>query len=174
MYPVALTSERLNTRVFTQGEFDRSGRLERLLIHMLDPQFHLNPTEERQLSELTRVYELIGDKISRAESIQAIINDFQCTRAHAANLFADSSRLYGQMLRVDKKYDRAVIREKLARLAEKAETADDLAESRKCYEAIVKLDALHEHEDEDAKPATDTAPTQVVFTSVTKTLELSK
>lgn len=172
MYPVALMSERLNTRVFTQGEFDRSGRLERLYIHMLDPQFHLNDTEERLLSDLKRVFELISDKVSRADGIQAIMGDFGCTRAHAANLFAEASDLFGRMLQVNKKYDRAVIREKLAKLSEKAEMNEEYGEARKCLEAIVKLDNLFDQEEAPVQERQE--PAQVFFTNDPKVLEIGE
>ena len=140
--------KRLERRVYSRIQFQRAGRLERLLIHMTEPETHkLSDKETRLLHRLQEVYPLISDSGSRADSIDAIMKEFGCTRAHAATLYEDASELFGQMLQVDKRFDRAVLREQLYKLYEMAEAANDFAEARQCLAQIIKLEGLNEKEE---------------------------
>ena len=173
MLPERFLKGRMQVRHYTQGDFDRAGRLDRLYIHMLHPQFHLHAEEDKLLGKLRRVFELTGDLISRKDAVEAIVNDFDCSTQAAVGFYHEASELFGRMLQVNKKYDRAIIREKLAKLAKRAEEAEDNEEARKCYEAIIKLDGL-ENKDDETEPPSEAEPATIIFTNAKKALEITE
>lgn len=139
--------KRLERRVYSRIQFQRAGRLERLLIHMTEPETHkLQPKEQQLLTRLQEVYPLISDTGSRGDAIDNIIKEFHIGRSGASRLYEDCSELFGQMLQVDKRFDRSILREKLYKLYEMAEAASDFAEARQCLALIAKLDGLNEKE----------------------------
>lgn len=140
--------KRLDQRVYSRIQFQRAGRLERLLIHMTEPETHkLKDKEISLLNRLKEVFEIAGDMGSRNDAVNAIMDKMGVRRPAAVNYYEDMSELFGQMLKVDKRFDRAILREKLYRLYEMAEEALDYAEARQCLAQIAKLEGLNEKED---------------------------
>lgn len=139
---------------------------------MINPQYRLMLREEHLLQRLTEAYEVIDKSLSRVNNVNKLADHFGVSYGKASLIYGDTMELFGEILPVNRKYDRALMRERLLLVADAAEEAGDYAEVRQCMRLIMDLDGL------SAPPEKDEAKTpppiaKVFFTNDEEVIEVS-
>lgn len=151
-------------RVFDLVEFKNATKVERMYMYMIEPdRFVLAEEEERYFHILRQSYAVIAefDK-PRGEVIEAINTIKGDFRATAYRIMKDAQSLFGMFEEVDKRVQRAIVREKLKMLAIKAQNQNDGQLEARCYEAMIRLDKLDQS---DGDPVQDTTIPMLEVTS---------
>lgn len=168
-----MRSKKSKIALFTNEQFKKASRIERMHMHLLDPdRFYLPDEDFHYLEKLKLAFAVISNTLSRTEAlkkIEAVLN-IDIRKQDAYKYYNDSRELFGNIIKSNKDFDRLVLREKLVILANTAEAMMNIEEARKCYEAIMKLDALDKHGESDFNPEDFQFPT-IIFSDDPSLLE---
>jgi hypothetical protein len=151
-------------RVFDLVEFKNATKIERMYMYMIEPdRFVLAEDEERYFHILRQSYAVIAEfDRPRGEVIEAINTIKGDFRASAYKIIKDAQALYGMFEEIDKRVQRAIVREKLKMLAMKAQEQNDGQLEARCYEAMIRLDKLDQA---DGDPVQDITIPMLEITS---------
>lgn len=168
-----MSIELSKVRVFTDAIFKKASTIERMYIHLMEPErFILNHTEQVRLQDLKSCFGLVNDQISAADQItliQELIPGIDSWE-NANKLLREMEMLFGVVITRNRDYTRTLYINKLRELASKAESEGDISESRRCIIAAAKLDQLDLPEEEKFDPRNNKIPA-VQFTTDTKALD---
>ena len=162
-----MSTELSKVRVFTDKMFKNATPIERMYIHMMEPErFVLNNTDHVRLEEIKDCFSLVNDKISAAEQIQLILENIRSieTWESANKLLREMETLFGDVVTRNREYTRTLYINKLRSLAAKAEEDGDIAEARRCIQSAAKLDHMDIPEQQQIDPNQFKVP-EVTFTT---------
>lgn len=162
-----MSKKRSQVRIYSQNDFRAANRIERIHIHLMFPDdFHLKESEIVHLERCRGAFAVMSDHFDQATRISRIraIDPDHISIYIACKLMNDAKELFGDIIKVNKKFDRMILREKLIALAKQAEDDKDFAEARRNYMAVMKLDQLHRDDQNVVDPADLQLP-DITFTS---------
>ncbi|MEO7175355.1 MAG: hypothetical protein ABI002_06170 [Saprospiraceae bacterium] len=149
----------LRKRLFTKEQFNAGTRLEKIYMAMLYPgQFYLSEQDFKYQDILKSAFHVMSNNLSRVEAIKNIQalpqleTRSKVSIAYVNQVLNDVQALYGSMIQRNKAWERELIKEKLLALAQKCSEDKQnpfaLDQERRCYEAIIKLGDLSNHDDD--------------------------
>lgn len=123
--------------------------MERLYFHCLFPlDLHLTEHEQRYLKALKKVFSICSYELSyprQRRLIERAVPEAG-TSWRITGLINDAVALFGDMIKINKAFSRAVLREKFLQVARAAHAAGELETERLAYGNIMKLDGLDIHD----------------------------
>jgi hypothetical protein len=158
-------------RLFTEAEYSVADPLERIYMHLLQPdELKLNMYDELRLKNLKIAFAIACEEGSHFTRIKKVSEALDVNSRNAQKWIADSLLLFADILKVNKDLEKAVIREKLVKLAEKANERGDYETELKAWQTVTKLFGLD-------KPEPDSKPkkakfAQVIFTNNPNALKI--
>ena len=168
-----MSIELSKVRVFTDKMFKNASAIERMYIHMMEPErFVLNNTDHVRLEEIKDCFALVSDKISNAEQIKLILETIPSieTWESANKLLREMESLFGDVVTRNREYTRTLYINKLRELAAKAEDEGNITEARRCIQAAAKLDHMDIPEQQKIDPNQFKIP-EVTFTTDVSALQ---
>jgi len=165
----------LKQRAYSDADWKKASRIERFFIYMQEPdRFALTETEYRYFENVQQAFHIVSKKLSLAASINMILESKTIrgidTWYAASKLVNDVQELYGNIIKRNKDFQRAMIIEKLTKLYKKANKEGNITEARRCLMGIAKIDRLDEPDEHVFDPSTFLIPAPI-FTSDPKALE---
>lgn len=158
-------------RVFTEAEYAAADPVERIYMHLLQPdELHLNKYDAQRLDYLKTAFAIACEEASGFERIRKMTAVTGLSERNAHQYILDSIRLFGDVLKVNKDLEKAVIREKLIKLAELAHEKKDYETELKCWTQITKLFGLDKPDQAD-KPKKPRI-VEVIFTNNPNVLKI--
>lgn len=140
----------------SKQEFDALDRVDRILYHVLYPRhFTIGGGDDRYLELMKLAYNILINYPNEQQARKRIQNlepGGDMDLAKVITLIRDTKAFYGRIHPIDIDFERASMRQRLFRLADKAADAGDLETERKTLKTIMDLDALA------ARAKTDTDP----------------
>jgi cell division protein ZapA (FtsZ GTPase activity inhibitor) len=154
-------------QIFTIEDWKEANRLERLYIHLLQPDdFELDYEDEDYLDALKQVWTILGKTMAKMKQVSRIVDLIGVTTRTAFKYIDDAQALFGEILKTDAEMELSVMKERYYRLADKAEKSGDYDTARRCMDSaqtiIEKLEAR--------KPKQQRVFAAVIFTDDPKAL----
>lgn len=160
------TLSRKQRQLFTRHDWNQADRLEKIYIHLLQPEFDLTYEEEDYLDTLKQVWSILGKTMTKMKQVR-LIEEFAGVTTRTAFKYIDEAQaLFGEILKTDAEMELAALKERYYRLADKAEKDGDFDTARRCIESaqglIDKIEAM--------KPKKQRVFATVIFTDDPKAL----
>jgi len=163
-------------RVFTDAAFKNAGKVERMYIHMMNPEFFmLTDTEASRLEQLKDCFALVNHTVSPTEQIRLILETIREIDSWemANKLKNEMEQLFGDIVTRNRDYTRTLYINKLRELSVLAERDEDYAEARRCIVAAAKLDHMDLPEQQKFDPEMNKIP-KAIFTNDISDLEIEE
>lgn len=129
--------------------FKEADRIGRLKMHMMNDRFVLSPIEEDYLATLTTVWTTMTERITQT-GVQKQLNKLMPNKVYRLpKLIADAQALFGDLMKVNKDFERGIQRERIKRHIEKLENDEPkgFMDSIAKFEGLLmKLDGLDKDE----------------------------
>ena len=151
-------------KIFSQEDFDKAGRIDRLYMTMLEPDdFVLTDTDSSYLDILTRAYPIICTGRPSAEVILQIGELEHKWQSQAIKIYKDAQELFGRFEEINPLVMRGIFIAKMQEIANKMQDIvddDELDEHarakagdvmRKCWADIAKVSRLDKIEAKKAQ-----------------------
>lgn len=153
---------RRDKRIYTEAEWKAADALDRLYIHLMEPdRWALNNQDAELLENLRKVWAIICDKRTQRERIRLISEQIQVSERTVVRYIQDATRLFGDILKVDMELELALAYERYMKLYQKALKAKDFDTARRCQDsALVILEKI-----ESRTPRVAKVYAQLIFTS---------
>ena len=121
-------------RVFTEKEYAAADPVERIYMHLLQPdELHLDKYDAQRLDYLKTAFAIACEEASGFERVRKMMAASGLTERNAYQYILDSITLFGDVLKVNKDLEKAVIRERLVKLANLAHEKGDYETELKCW-----------------------------------------
>jgi hypothetical protein len=154
-------------------EFRKLPKLERIYQWLLHPTyFNLKDEDDKYFRRLREVYWILCDTPNRMEQmarINALIPEAN-SKYNTVHLRKDCEKLFGDIMEVHKKFDRALTRQRLELIYERAMDQGDLDTARLTIGNIMRLEGLDVHSTEKVDWSQVELP-PIEFTDNPKALE---
>lgn len=149
-------------RIYSLREWEAADPLDRLYIHLLEPErWNLNPKEEEMLDRLRKVWAIVCEKSTQRARIKLISEQIEVSERTVQRYINDSIRLFGDILRVDMDLELSLAYERYMKLYSKAVKAKDFDTARRCQDsATAILDKI-----EARQPKQQKVYAELIFTS---------
>lgn len=149
-------------RIYSLREWEAADPLDRLYIHLLEPErWNLNPKEEEMLDRLRKVWAIVCEKSTQRARIKLISEQIEVSERTVQRYINDSIRLFGDILRVDMDLELSLAYERYMKLYSKAVKAEDFDTARRCQDsATAILDKI-----EARQPKQQKVYAELIFTS---------
>lgn len=153
-------------RIFKPKDFREASKIDRLYMHLLQPDdFTLNGHEQKHLERLRQVFALVGQEPSDAKAVALVEGAMpELSKSTIYRAIRDMKKLFGEITLRNREFDRQVLGEKLLALALKAEEKSNIKEARRCYQAYAKIWGLDRLDVENFNPQDLEIP-QPIFTT---------
>lgn len=153
---------RLDKRIYTEREWQAADGLDRLYIHLMEPdRWILNDQEDEMLERLREVWAIVCKKSTQRERIKLISEQILVSERTVVKYIQDATHLFGDILKVDMDLELALAHERYMKLYKKALDAKDFDTARRCQDsATVILEKI-----ESRQPRTAKVYAALVFTS---------
>ena len=149
-------------RIYTEREWKDADPLDRLYIHLMEPErWMLSEEEERRLDTLNGVWKIIVKKASPRERIKMIVGTYDCTERSAFRYIQEATKLFMETLDLDHELELRLAYHRFMLLHEKAKAGDDFDGSMRCLERAMKVRA----DLEDRQPRKAKVYAGILFTS---------
>lgn len=137
-----MQSKKLEEKLFTQSDWETAAPLDRLYIHLMQPEeFPLSVAEEIRLEALRETFAVMCSKMSTWRRIKVLRKVFEVSERTIHRYMEDAKYLFGDILKTDAQIELVILKDKYYALAERAELAGDYNTARRCYDsaqAIIK------------------------------------
>lgn len=158
-------------RLFTEAEYAAADPVERIYMHLLQPdELQLNKYDAQRLDYLKTAFAIACEEASGFERIRKFMAASGLSERQSQQYLLDAITLFGDVLKVNKDLEKAVIREKLIKLAQLAHEKGDYETELKCWTQITKLYGLDKPDPAD-KPK-KARFTEVIFTNNPRVLKI--
>jgi hypothetical protein len=134
--------------VFSETDFQSGTRIERLYMHLVEPKRHLLSYEEDEyLNDMRSVWTIMVEQKTQLGRIRLISETIAVSERTVRRYMDDAVFLFGDILKVDKTFELNFFKEWLLKLAEKAETDEDIETARKCIADAAAISQKLEEKD---------------------------
>lgn len=128
--------------LYTKADWDAAAPLDRLYIHLMQPEdFPLSVSEEIRLEALRETFAVMCSKMSNWRRLKVLRKVFEVSERTILRYMEDAKYLFGDILKTDAQIELVLLKDKYYALAERAELAGDYNTARRCYDsaqAIIK------------------------------------
>ncbi|MBL7780698.1 MAG: hypothetical protein JNM22_05725 [Saprospiraceae bacterium] len=133
-------------RIFTIDDWTEASQLERMYIHLMQPdEFPLNAPDEIRLEALRETWAVMCSKQSMWRRMKVLRKVFQVSERTIQRYMEDAKYLFGDILKTDVDIELAILRDKYFALAERCELAGDYTGAKNnlkaAEEVIEKIEA---------------------------------
>lgn len=158
-------------RLFTEKEFKQASRLEKIRMHLLQPELYLCDRDLTYEALLIDAFRLSRQCMSAHEAIKKIqaLEVEPMTYTRAGKILQDSETLFSPLVYRNKEIIRALIIERADALSKKAEADGRLKDAIKALELIAKVEALRA-EDSGENILKELEMPDIAFTNNSKAL----
>lgn len=158
-----------NKRLFTEKEFREASQIERMHMHLLEPdKWVLTETDAEKLVKLRGVWKIIMANLRPMNRIMAIVEGYSCTERYARELITEAGELFMVTIDFDAELERLITRDRYLKIHEKASKDGDYETAMK---ALEKADSILK-EIEISKPKTQKVYAMITPTTDPTALEL--
>lgn len=127
-------------RLFTSEEWEEADPLEKLYIHLMQPdEFPLSASQEVRLETLRQAWAVMCSKMNTWRRIKLIRKVFEVGERTAYRYMEEAQWLFGEVLKTDAEIDLVLLKDKYYSLAERAEMAGDFDTARRCYDSALAI-----------------------------------
>lgn len=131
---------RTKQRIYSLREWEAADPLDRLYIHLMEPErWGLNPKEEEMLEKLRIVWAIVCEKNTQRERIRLISEQILVSERTVSRYIQDALHLFGDILRVDMDLELSLAYERYMHLYEKSKAAEDFDTARRCQDSAVEI-----------------------------------
>lgn len=166
-----MSKKLLNSRLYKQSDWKSASRLERIYIHLMQPEdFALSEKDEDYHEDLKVIFVIIQDELNSSAAIPKIRDVLPNIGSDARlyRMISDCKELYGNIVDSNKKFDRYVVGQKFIEIYKKALEAKEIDVARLALYNYTKLMGL-DQPDEGFDPESINLPT-IVFSDDPKLL----
>ncbi len=129
-------------RIYTQREWEDADPLDRLYIHLMEPErWVLNAYEEDKLDTLNQVWKIIVKKASPRERIKLITNTLGCCDRSAFRHIQEATKLFMETLDLDHDLELRLAYHRFSRLHDEARKAEDWDGARRALDSAMSIRA---------------------------------
>lgn len=161
--------KRLRHRVYSEAEFKAEDRIGKIYISLLQPNdFQLNAQDDIHLERMRKVWTIMLANDTQKARIKLISEVMGINERNVKAIMDDAQYLFGDILRVDSEFEKALIVERQWQLFKKAKKAKDYEGASKILDRITKLKG-YDREDGGIKREDLELP-EITFTSNPKAL----
>lgn len=117
-------SKKKKIEVYSLADFNKATRLDRIRMHMIEPErFQLDYDDQDYYEGMQKAYHMVFDNMRESQAVKMIQNEITGfeTWYKAKRLLSDVQLLFGEFVEKNRDLRRAILVEKLYRMAEKAE-----------------------------------------------------
>jgi hypothetical protein len=129
-------------RIYTQREWDDADPLDRLYIHLMEPdRWVLSAPEEDKMDALTTTWKIIVKKASPRERIRLITRSLDCTERTAYRYIQDATKLFMETLDLDHELELRLAYHRFSRIHDEARTDKDWDGARRALDSAMNIRA---------------------------------
>lgn len=136
-------------RIYSEREFTSAGRLDRIVMAMMEPsRFTLTASEDEYREKLASAYAAVWDEYRQSEAIKWIQKNVSgCETWYKSHrVFSDMCEVFGRFLVKNKAMQRAVVVERFYYYARLAEEDDNIELAAKMLDKAAQLEGLYKME----------------------------
>lgn len=150
------------SKIYTERDWQAADPLDRLYIHLLEPQrWPLNNVEEERLERLRKVWAIMCEKATHRERMALISKQVDVTERTIHRDINDATQLFGDILKFDTDLELRLAYDRYMDLYELASKEKDYDTARRCHDsALAVLEKI-----ELRAPKTRKKYAEIVFTS---------
>lgn len=150
-----LSKKLTKVSLFSREDFKSAKRIERIYIWMMEPErFRLSDKDMAYFETLKAAFIILSSTLSMRKAVEMIrhtsmkhsLNGKTISERAAYNVINDVKNLFGDVLKRNKEFDRMVITERIAEIAERAESDGDDELALSAYKELGKFKMLHKEE----------------------------
>lgn len=127
-------------RIYTEREWQAADGIDRLYIHLLEPdRWALNNQEAEYLDRLRKVWAIVCEKPTQLARIRLISEQIEVSERTVQRYIKDAMHLFGDVLRVDVELEMQLAYDRYLNLYQKALDDDDYDTARRCHDSAMDI-----------------------------------
>ncbi len=156
------------SRRYSDQQFKAANRIERISLYMRDSDIYsLSDPDHEYFELMKRTFAILSSQTDQKIRVDLIshISTPELPLPRVYNLINDTKVLFGDVVKVNKKFDRMVLREHFLQLARLAKEEEDYGEARRCFREAARIEELYDPDTEVFDPSAFELPTIIISSS---------
>lgn len=127
-------------RIYTQEEWNAADPLDRLYIHMMEPdKWELSDREDQRLEKLEKAWKIMIKKASPRDRIKLVAKALDCSEAYAGLLIKDAGKLFVETLDLDHELELRLAYHRFSKLYDKALDGEDFDAAQRALDRAMAV-----------------------------------